>query len=216
MKHIKNILIILLSSFLITALLKVFIIQFYINESDSMFKTIEQGSKLIVSKISKLRKNDIVLYKDHNDQLCVSRLAATENDSVTISGQNVMINSQVVKSKLQVLSYYFRFISEIEAEFLQNISKPEEEGNSGIYSIQLTDFEYNFIKNDSLSNLSLKLFPFESLIRDIFSESIQNDFLIVKKDYVFLLNDNRSNAHDSRTFGLIPKENLIGKVILSF
>jgi signal peptidase I len=38
----------------------------------------------------------------------------------------------------------------------------------------------------------------------------KTDIYTFKHDYVFLVNDNRSNLHDSRTFGLIAKDKLMG------
>ena len=35
---------------------------------------------------------------------------------------------------------------------------------------------------------------------------------VIPRDYFLVLNDNRTNKNDSRTFGLIPKKNVIGRL----
>lgn len=39
------------------------------------------------------------------------------------------------------------------------------------------------------------------------------DYYVVKKNYYFVLGDNRDNANDSRTWGLLPENKISGKVI---
>ena len=46
--------------------------------------------------------------------------------------------------------------------------------------------------------------------QDVFIEGAKLDIYTFKKDYVFLVNDNRSNYNDSRTIGFVAKEKIIG------
>jgi signal peptidase I len=40
-----------------------------------------------------------------------------------------------------------------------------------------------------------------------------SEFTIIGNDKFFVLGDNRNNSTDSRTFGAVPRHNIIGKLI---
>jgi len=44
-------------------------------------------------------------------------------------------------------------------------------------------------------------------------EKSENEFFVVGKNEYFVMGDNRKNSCDSRTFGPIPRQNIIGKVV---
>ena len=44
-------------------------------------------------------------------------------------------------------------------------------------------------------------------------EKNANEFICIGNDKFFVLGDNRNNSTDSRTFGAVPRQNILGKVI---
>lgn len=73
-----------------------------------------------------------------------------------------------------------------------------DETNLKLYSALIVDYEKNNLEfhNDSL-----------------FINGISTTIYVVKKNYYFVLGDNRDNANDSRVWGLLPENNIRGKVI---
>ncbi len=50
----------------------------------------------------------------------------------------------------------------------------------------------------------------------IFIDNVESTKYVIQKDYVFVMGDNRNNSLDSRYWGFVPVENIIGKAILIY
>ncbi|MCF6366697.1 MAG: signal peptidase I [Bacteroidales bacterium] len=213
-KPLKKIIFFSLSAITLVFIIKLFVFDFYTVANMSMYKTIKKGDKIIVNKFSKLNEGNIIAFEDDKTgDIKVSRLVAKNGSFVKIIEQDLFVNKKFIDFEEVAYSYCLRYISNDEEDSLRNIYLLKKINNSGFFQVELTDNEFNKILKDTLSNLKEKLVAVKKCKYNIFSEP--DDFLeiTVKKDSVFLLNDNRSDLFDSRMLGLIPKNKIIGKVI---
>ena len=79
-----------------------------------------------------------------------------------------------------------------------------------VYIKRIIGLPGDVIKSDTLGNIyrNNELLRFKGIINETYTNQEKYN---VPNDSYFLLGDNRSNSQDSRVFGYVPVENLIGK-----
>ncbi len=136
----------------------------YITGDDAMLPGLKKGSRIIVFKIGKPERGDIVLCHSPVSikKVLLRRLVAVEGDTIEIKNKTFSINGK-------------------ESEF-KWITKKDDPRN----------FPSHFTYRDNMKKLMLG-----------------------NGEY-FLLGDNLDHAYDSRTFGIIKSESIIGYMLYSF
>ena len=105
-------------------------------------------------------------------------------------------------------SYLDKFIYSLKiGVFMQN-----DISSDAAYIKRIIGLPGDQIYIDNLGNIyrNNQLLTFEGILNETYSN---NENYTIPENNFFLMGDNRANSQDSRTFGYVPFENLIGKAI---
>lgn len=126
----------------------------------SMMPTFQENNKLIVSKLTRIDRSDMVVFHSPiSNEDFIKRVIGLPGDHVEMKNDQLLINGELYKEP-----------------YLQENKK----------------------------NISL-------------TETLTEDFQVdVPKNYLFVMGDNRRHSNDSRKFGFIHEDSIIGEVKLRF
>jgi signal peptidase I len=167
-----------------------FFFQLFTVPAGSMYPTIHIHDQLIAKKFSySPKRGDIILFRSPEDEkmIFVKRLIGMPGDKIQVDdGGQVHINGEKLE-KLTILS------KEKCTEMIRFLA---DDGRSyGCYDVELEDARYNIIL---MAGKGAAAYP---------------EFTIPPDNY-FVMGDNRDNSFDSRFWGVLPRENIIGKSLL--
>jgi signal peptidase I len=208
----------LLVLFALTVVLRHYVYETYRVSVLSMKTTLLDGDKLFVSKLSQstIARNDILVFEISNESF-VTRCIALPGDTIQIVQGNISINNKKLATfttgntpELQGKSHHNNFNVGIfdyyrQRAWTKNNFGPyliPEKGKSvllnadniGIYE-RIIKAENNIAPGSPIDDRMGKAYTF-------------------KKNYYFMLGDNRNFSSDSREFGPVPAECFIGKATL--
>ncbi|WP_343128350.1 signal peptidase I [Buchnera aphidicola (Takecallis taiwana)] len=234
-KNIKSLFPILLLIFIVRCFLYE---PFYI-PSESMMPTLLPGDYIIVKKYfygiknpitnnlivqyHKPKRGDIIVFKDpkNSRQNFVKRIIGLPGDKVIYDSMNKIITiyanykTMQNKDKISFRQYVFEKYntnSAIENKKMQEtVSDVEKLNNHGnilhyncmIYKEVLDHYKYNIFISHANKNVPQTYFHQ--------FEQPTGTWIIPPKNY-FVLGDNRDNSCDSRYWGFVPENKIIGKV----
>ncbi len=226
---------------IVVALILVFIIQtFYLANytvpTGSMYPTIKPGERFFADKVSykfkEPERGDIIVFKEPftDKDRYTKRLIGLPGEQVSIGDGNIYIDGKKL-SMSNKFSYY-----NDNTLIADNVWKIPQFGDS----IKLVEgiFRYND-KRIILSSLQDKLEEDKSIIndiiivdakfilnddsltgpiydRDILLKLINGNEVKLNSDYYFALGDNSQNSFDSRYWGFISENRLLGKMLFRF
>jgi len=190
---------------LVVFLLRGFVVEPFRIPSGSMLPTLEIGDFILVNKFSygiKLPilhkeivdlgdpvRGDVVVFRwpGDNKTSYIKRLVGVPGDKIEYRNRQLYVNGQVVKTE-HVGDYIPAGKSHAEEHFLQTIATSEKVDGQE----KMVQYSTLLSKRNGL-NLN------------------QAESWVVPEGHYFMMGDNRDNSADSRAWGFLPDENVVGK-----
>lgn len=199
-------------------------IKHYIVPTSGNEPTIKTGSHLFVTDLIPYENMDFICFNKYLDSLkteksrtvLVQRLCGVEGDKVQLINGTLYVNGVNLDAKLTLRHKYVMnnsyYVSLIESKSIKI---------DDCYRIGEDSITYDFNDNDP----RVKSQYVERYIRHTPNKYIVNYFheqwnednfgpITVPTGYIFTIGDNRNNSYDSRYTGYIPKDDIIGVVLM--
>lgn len=216
-KKIGNIFIAATTGFLLSLLFHAYIGEFKVYHKNNMIYTLKPGSLIFVNKLDKKTKiGELVAYQNNNNTF-ISRTSAYQNDKVQVFKADFYQSGKKIENKLRRYFIYRIFSNEsIKKELKKNKIYFTGNNSNGLfyYNAALRGQNLQILKKNPkvifIQRINRAFSPYDENIDFFSSEKLNNE------KGIFVLNDLRNDLRDSRTFGYIQQDSIIGKVIKIF
>lgn len=215
----------LISALVIALLIREFVIQAFTIPTGSMESTMLVGDHLFVNKLSygfklpfttkkiiewgQVKRNNIVVFlpPQEEDKVFVKRCKGLPGDIIELKNKELYINGE--KQEEPFKKHLDNII--IPENYADTNSSPRD--NAAAFPVPK--------KGDFIEKRNNAVFLNG---KKVISRNEEGHYLklipdgagsiVLKQDYYFMLGDNRDNSLDSRFWGFVPRERLIGRPVL--
>ncbi len=232
----KKYFILILSVYGISFTIRIFIFSIYNVSSSSMEPTLFVGDRILTKKTSisndnerkrKIKHDEIIVFRPPDTSYAhgkyIKRCIGLPGDTIEIVRGQLIRNGKYVEKLNEIYKIEQEDIideSDNRISFLKDVIFPK---NSKI-KYTILNFGPLIIPKKGMYislNLENKIF-YNSIItknslymtNHLNSEVLKDTIFCVKKDYYFVMGDNYFNSEDSRYWGFLPAENILGKAIV--
>lgn len=195
---------------LVVFVLRSFLFEPFKIPSGSMIPTLEVGDFILVNKftygirlpvinkkiisINDPQRGDVMVFRYPEDPSLdyIKRVIGVPGDTVAYQNKRLTVNGQLVETKKL-------------ADYLH----PERLYYSEQYSAQLGNVEHRYLNDTDASGFipDATQFPY----RENCTYNAAGVICKVPPGHYFMMGDNRDNSRDSRYWGFVPDENIVGK-----
>lgn len=172
-----------------------------------------------------VKQGDVVVFRfpiegnNHNraniPEFYIKRCIGLPGDTVVVRSDNVLVNGAKIKFPSSGKCYYNSKIAYLNMPFADKSSTEQEQifiipKKGDVINLNTSSYHrWKSIIERTGSTVELR----DTAI--LIDGKITSEY-IVKEDYYFMLGDNRSNSVDSRTWGFVPDDNLIGEALIIY
>ncbi len=145
------------------------------------------------------KRGDIVVFRNTGmeDYFLVKRVVGLPGDTITYNTKSELsINDQVVKTDIPSMD-------ELKL-FLEKIPLASRAGYTEHFNMKVE----NFLDSKSTQGPSAKHFILEE---KMISNRLEQQSIQVPEGHYFMMGDNRDHSSDSRVWGLLPFQNILGR-----